>query len=85
MGPDSRINSYSEIEDSILFEGVTVGRHTKIRRAIIDKGVSVPAGIKIGYDRDLDRERGFAFTEKGITVIAKTDGVEHFLEDATTR
>ena len=40
LGPDSRINSYAHVEDSILFEGVNVGRHAKIRRAIIDKGFS---------------------------------------------
>jgi glucose-1-phosphate adenylyltransferase len=78
VGPDSRINSYAQIEDSIFFEGVDVGRYAKIRRAIIDKGVHVPAGIEIGYDHDLDRSRGFTVTERGVTVIAKAHGVEHF-------
>ncbi len=82
LGPNSRINSYAQVADSILFEGVNVGRHAKIRRAIIDKGVHVPAGIEIGYDHDLDRSRGFTVTERGVTVIAKTHGVEHFLEKA---
>ena len=80
LGPDSRINSYAQVEDSILFEGVNVGRYAKIRRAIIDKGVHIPAGIEIGYDHELDRSRGFTVTEAGVTVIAKTHGVEHFLE-----
>ena len=66
--------------DSILFEGVNVGRHAKIRRAIIDKGVHIPAGIEIGYDHELDRSRGFTVTEKGVTVIAKTHGMEHFMD-----
>ncbi len=80
VGPDSRINSYAQVEDSILFEGVDVGRYAKVRRAIIDKGVHIPAGIEIGYDHDLDRSRGFVVTEQGVTVIAKTHGVEHFAE-----
>jgi glucose-1-phosphate adenylyltransferase len=80
VGPDSRINSYAKIQDSILFEGVDVGRYAKIRRAIIDKGVHIPAGFEIGYDHDLDRSRGFTVTAHGTTVIAKTHGVEHFLE-----
>ena len=50
-------------------------------RAIIDKQVRIPAGIEIGYDRELDRLRGFTITENNITVIAKTDGVEHFLKE----
>ncbi len=53
-----RVNSYSHVEDSILFEGVDVGRHAQIRRAIIDKGVKVPPGMQIGYDLELDRRRG---------------------------
>ena len=80
LGPDSRVNSYAQVSDSILFEKVNVGRYTKIRRAIIDKEVHIPSGIEIGYDHDLDRSRGFTVTETGVTVIAKTHGVEHFLD-----
>jgi glucose-1-phosphate adenylyltransferase len=80
LGPNSRLNSYAQVVDSILFEGVHVGRHAKIRRAIIDKGVRLPAGIEIGYDHDLDRQRGFTVTDKGVTVIAKTHGMEHFMD-----
>ena len=32
-----------------------------------------------GYDPDVDRSRGFVVTDSGVTVIAKTDGLEHFL------
>jgi len=79
LGPDVRINSYAKVEDSILFESVNVGRYAKIRRAIIDKGVQIPPGTEVGYNPDLDRRRGFTMTEKGVTVIAKTDSVEQFL------
>jgi glucose-1-phosphate adenylyltransferase len=82
VGADSRINSYAHVEDSILFEGVNVGRYAKIRRAIIDKGVHIPAGIEIGYDRELDRSRGFTVSDQGVTVIAKTHGMEPFQEKA---
>jgi len=78
LGPDVRINSYSHVEDSILFDSVDIGRHTKIRRAIIDKEVKIPAGFEVGYDRALDEQRGFTVTDSGVTIIAKTDGTEHF-------
>jgi glucose-1-phosphate adenylyltransferase len=77
LGPRVRINSYSHVQDSILFEGVDVGRHARIRRAIIDKGVRVPPGMEIGYDLELDRRRGLTVTENGIVVIAKGDGLEY--------
>lgn len=79
VGPRVRVNSYTEISDSILFEGVDIGRHCKIRRAIIDKGVHIPAGTEVGGDPDLDRARGFSVTENGVVVIAKADGAERVL------
>lgn len=80
LGHEVRINSYAEVDGSILFGNVNVGRHARIRRSIIDKGVSIPAGVSIGFDAELDRSRGFTVSENGITVIAKSDGAEHFLE-----
>ena len=51
--------------DSILFDGVDVGRHCRIRRAIIDKDVNIPANTTIGYDLEHDRQRGFTVTRAG--------------------
>ena len=79
VGPRCRINSFAKVEDSILFEGVEVGRHAKVRRAIIDKGVTIPPGVEIGYDLDLDRRRGLTISEGGIVVLSKSDGIEHVL------
>jgi glucose-1-phosphate adenylyltransferase len=70
LGVGCRVNSFSEVEESVLFERVRVGRHAKIRRAIIDKDVEIPPGTIIGFDREADRERFFV-TEKGIVVIPK--------------
>ncbi len=74
LSPNVRINSYADVRESILLSNVTIGRHARIRRAIIDKGVQVPEGMEIGYDLDLDRQRGFHVTETGLVVIAKSDG-----------
>jgi glucose-1-phosphate adenylyltransferase len=54
----------------VLFEGVQVGRHAKIRRAIIDKDVEIPAGTVIGFDREADKQRFFV-TDRGTVVIPK--------------
>ncbi len=70
-----RVNSWASVEDSILFEGVNIGRHAKIRRAIIDKQVDVPEGMKIGYDLEHDRALGLTVTESGIVVIGKMQGL----------
>jgi glucose-1-phosphate adenylyltransferase len=73
LGPLCRVNSYSLVEDSILFENVNVGRHARIKRAIIDKNVMIPDGTVIGYDHDEDRRRGFTVTESGIVVVPRQD------------
>ena len=78
IGCNTRVNSFAQVEDSILFEGVDIGRRAKIRRAIIDKGVHIPSDTVIGFDPEHDRARGFTISEGGITVIAKAQGVEHF-------
>ncbi|MFV2069760.1 MAG: sugar phosphate nucleotidyltransferase, partial [Pirellulales bacterium] len=78
LGPDTRINSFAHVEDSILFEGVDVARYAKIRRAIVDKGVRIPTGIEIGYDLELDRRRGFTISDGGVVVIAKAHGLIPF-------
>ncbi|HVE13714.1 MAG TPA: glucose-1-phosphate adenylyltransferase, partial [Elusimicrobiota bacterium] len=70
LSPCVRINSYSSVEDSILFENVNVGRRAKIRRAIVDKDVDIPEGMEIGYDLETDRKR-FAVSEDGVVVISK--------------
>jgi glucose-1-phosphate adenylyltransferase len=66
-----RINSFSWVEESILFDNVDIGRHARIRKAIIDKDVHIPPGIEIGYDHDADRRRGFTISEGGIVVVPK--------------
>jgi glucose-1-phosphate adenylyltransferase len=73
LGPLCKVNSYSLIEDSILFENVTVGRHVKIKKTIIDKNVVIPDGCVVGYDLEEDRSRGFTVTESGIVVVTRRD------------
>ena len=64
-----RVNSFSSVERSVLFEDVVVGRHAKVKNAIIDKQVDIPPGTTIGYDLAQDAERGFTITEQGIVVV----------------
>jgi len=66
-----RINSYSSVQDSILFEGVQIGRGAKVRHAIIDKYVNIPDGVELGVDHAADVARGLTVTETGIVVVAR--------------
>ncbi len=64
-----RINSFSEVEESVLFENVVVGRRARIRRAIVDKDVVIPAGMEIGFNLEEDKKR--FVVDGGIVVIPK--------------
>jgi glucose-1-phosphate adenylyltransferase len=71
VSPNVRVHSYASVDDSVILDGVEIGRNCQVRRAVIDKNVRVPPNTRIGYDRGEDEERGFSVTESGITVIGK--------------
>lgn len=94
LSPGVRVNSYAVVEDSVLLNHVEVGRHCRIRRAIIDKGCRILPGTTIGYDLEADRRR-FTVTPEGVVVIPRgrligprediplwEDPVAHFLSRA---
>lgn len=75
LSPGVRINSFAHVTDSVLMEGVEIGRHCKIQRAIIDKDVYVPPNTVIGYDLEHDKKH-FHVTESGIVVIPKKEIIQ---------
>ncbi|MET0553434.1 MAG: glucose-1-phosphate adenylyltransferase [Vicinamibacteria bacterium] len=81
LSPGARVHSFCTIEDSILMQDVTVNRHARIRRAILDRDVVLPAGAVIGYDPVEDRRR-HTVSEGGVVVV--TPG-EECLIDPTFR
>ena len=70
LSPDVRVNSYSEIDSSILFSHVNVGRSCRIRKAIIDRDVHIPEGTVIGFDPVEDKRRYFV-TPSGLTIVTR--------------
>ena len=74
LGLDVRVNSYSEVDQCIIFNHVIVGRSCRIRRAIIDRHVSLPEGTVIGYDAEADRAR-YSVTEHGVVVVVRPESM----------
>ncbi len=70
LSPDVRVDTNSEIYDSIIMESVRIGENVKIRKAIIDKSVNIPDYMSIGYNREEDSKH-FTVTDSGITVVRK--------------
>ncbi len=71
LSPKIKINSFSQVSDSILMENVSVGRHCEIKKAIIDKNVEIPPYTKIGFNKEEDIAKGFYVSLGGITVVPK--------------
>ncbi len=63
-----RLNSYSEINDSVILPDVEIGRHCRITKAIIDRGCKIPEGTHIGQDPQADAER-FEISPGGVVLV----------------
>jgi glucose-1-phosphate adenylyltransferase len=72
LSPGVRINSFTQVEESILFPHVDIGRHCRVRHTIVDRGVRLPEGTVVGFDSGEDAER-YHITEEGIVVISPED------------
>jgi glucose-1-phosphate adenylyltransferase len=70
ISQDVRVNSYAEIDSSIIFTHVDIGRHCRIKRAIIDRDVHLPEGTVIGYDQTEDKKH-YHVTPSGLTVVTR--------------
>ncbi|TDB77806.1 glucose-1-phosphate adenylyltransferase [Micromonospora sp. KC723] len=75
VSPKVKVHSWAHVEGAVLMEGVEIGRHAVVRRAILDKNVFVPEGAEIGVDLEKDRQR-YTVSDNGIVVIGKGQRVE---------
>jgi glucose-1-phosphate adenylyltransferase len=63
-----RVNSYCSISDAVILPDVSIGRHCRLKRVVIDKSCELPEGLVVGEDAEADARR-FYRTERGITLI----------------
>jgi glucose-1-phosphate adenylyltransferase len=63
-----RVNSYSEVDHTVVLPDVNIGRNCRITRAVIDRGCDIPEGTVIGEDPEADAER-FYVSEQGIVLV----------------
>ncbi|ADL45655.1 glucose-1-phosphate adenylyltransferase [Micromonospora aurantiaca] len=75
VAPKVKVHSWAHVDGAVLMEGVQIGRHAVVRRAILDKNVHVPEGAEIGVDLEKDRQR-YTVSDNGIVVIGKGQRVE---------
>ncbi len=70
VSPGVRVHERAQVTDSVLMHDVVVGAGAVVRRAILDKGVQVEPGARVGVDLDADRTR-FTISDGGVVVVGK--------------
>jgi glucose-1-phosphate adenylyltransferase len=63
-----RVNSYSSVEDSVILPEVNIGRHCRIRKAVIDRGCHIPPNTVIGENLEDDKKR-FDVSPGGVVLV----------------
>jgi glucose-1-phosphate adenylyltransferase len=71
LGRGVHIHTGALVQSCVIMDNCDIGRHAKVRRAILDKNVRIPENTTVGYDLDADRARGWHVTESGIVVIGR--------------
>jgi glucose-1-phosphate adenylyltransferase len=85
LSPGVRVNSYCEVESSIVMHNAEIGRYSRIRRAIIGSNVKIPESSVIGYDLAADRAKGYTITDSGIVVVCEDQDIYTLPESYTIR
>jgi glucose-1-phosphate adenylyltransferase len=63
-------HSYSVLEHVVALPYVRINRHARLKKVVIDRGVSIPEGLVVGEDRELDAKR-FRRTAAGVCLITQ--------------
>jgi glucose-1-phosphate adenylyltransferase len=69
LSPGVRVNSWCEIENSILLNGAEIGRHSRLQKTIVPARTAIPENSVIGFDPEADRAKGYTVTEGGVVVV----------------
>jgi len=71
LGRGVRVHTGALVDGCVIMDNCDIGRRAKVRRAILDKNVRIPADAEVGYDLEADRGRGWHVTDSGIVVIGR--------------
>lgn len=69
LSPGVRVEPLAQVSECILMDDVFVGKGASLRRCIVDEGVVIPPGYRIGHDSDEDARKFVVCS--GITVVPK--------------
>jgi glucose-1-phosphate adenylyltransferase len=73
------VHSYSELHEAVVLPGCTIGRGSRLRKVVLDRGVNIPEGLVVGVDPEFD-SKWFRRTDEGVTLITQPM-IDHYLAD----
>ncbi|MDP1529903.1 glucose-1-phosphate adenylyltransferase [Rhodoferax sp.] len=65
-----RVHSDCLIDEAVVLPNVTINRHCRLRKVVIDRGCVIPEGTVVGEDAVLDAQR-FDRSEGGVVLITR--------------
>ncbi|MCM2296406.1 glucose-1-phosphate adenylyltransferase [Rhodoferax sp.] len=65
-----RVHSDCHIDEAVVLPDVTIHRHCRLRKVVIDRGCEIPEGMVVGEDAVLDAQR-FERSEGGVVLITR--------------
>jgi glucose-1-phosphate adenylyltransferase len=64
------VHSWTHVVNAVVLPYVNIGRHARLDKVVIDRGVKIPDGLVVGEDPELDAQR-FRRTENGVCLITQ--------------
>ncbi|MGH7212827.1 MAG: glucose-1-phosphate adenylyltransferase [Acetobacteraceae bacterium] len=64
------VHSYARVQGAVVLPYVEIGRHARLTRVIVDRGVRIPPGLVVGEDAELDAHR-FRRSDRGICLVTQ--------------
>ena len=64
------VHSYARIEEAVIMPYVEIGRHARLSKVVVDRGVKIPEGLVVGEEPDRDAQR-FRRTDQGVCLITQ--------------
>ena len=71
LSTGSRVHSYSMLEDAVVLPYCDIGRNARLKKVVIDRGVSIPEGLVVGEDPEFDA-KWFRRTDEGVTLVTQS-------------
>jgi len=69
LSPGVRVDCQASVENCLLFSGVQIGAHARVKNAIVDHNLRIPEYAVLGIDPETNRREGHTVTDSGLVIV----------------